>query len=124
MVAIENALQRFNREERFILAEWLLAPAPFALGKTARSQLANSLDSRSVSDVPEGAFVAIDYHLDWVYAALCIHSGKRVAGGGGPHRRPEGSQLTANQEDIDAIAWTAPDGTANIVLIEAKAYTG
>lgn len=125
MVTIEHALQRFNRKERFILAEWLLAPAPFALGQTARREIANALGDRGVSDIPEGAFVAIDYHLDWVYAALCLHRGCWVADGGGAYPRPHGNQLTANQEDIDAIvAWTSRDDTAHIVLIEAKAYTG
>lgn len=125
MVTIEQALRRFNRKERFILAEWLLAPAPFALGRAPRSELATALGDRGVVDVPEGSFVAIDYHLDWVYAALCIHSGKWSADGGAPEQRPGGNQLTANQEDIDAIvAWTARDGVSHIVLIEAKAYTG
>lgn len=125
MVAIEHALQRFNRKERFIVAEWLLAPAPFSLGQTARSKLASALGDRGVSEVPKNAFVAIDYHLDWVYAALCIHKGDWTVDGGSPYPRPDGSELTANQEDIDAIvAWTAPKGTAHIVLIEAKAYTG
>jgi hypothetical protein len=125
VVAIEDALRRFNRKERFILSEWLLAPMPFTLGQAARDELATVLTDRGVNEVPEGAFVAIDYHLDWLYAALCLHGGRWDPHSDAVYPRPTGKELTANHEDVDAIvAWSDPDGTATIVLIEAKAYTG
>lgn len=125
MVPIEEALRRFNRKERFIVAEWLLAPAPFSLGRDTREELARVLRPRGVSAVPTDAFVAIDYHLDWLYAALSIHTGHWDPDDGAVHARPPEPALTANQEDVDAIvAWSGPEGGATIVLIEAKAYSG
>jgi hypothetical protein len=124
---LEDVLRRFNRKERFILAEWLLSPQPFQVGSAARQQLASALAEPEIDRIPADAFVAIDYHLDWLFAALAIFSGAWPAEDKSKAPKPDQvGLLTASQEDIDAlIAWTDPGGGgATVVLIEAKAYTG
>lgn len=112
-------LQQFNRKERY----WLLADAlgdPFrALDATYRQRLGDVLGF----EVPANAWWALDYHFDWLHAALCC----------APNYRPElgverANELDASgrkkirgtQEDVDFII--AFDRT--IILVEAKGVTG
>ena len=130
-VPLLEYLREFNRKERFFLVGWALSNPGFALGDTFRSELQQQLGLDV--EIPGDAFVAMDYHLEWLYASLIL-----AANGGdrGPHPNPPcvaviDSDPTAvvplilgNQEDIDLfIAFEAEEKTY-LLLIEAKGATG
>lgn len=57
--------------------------------------------------MPRDAFVAMDYTLDWLYAATRWNLDESVEGS--KQRWPSDAELTASGEDIDlVIAWDKP----------------
>lgn len=106
-------LQRFNRKERFFLLGWALGNSTFQLGTEFRVELSAKIGT----SVPPAAFVAMDYHLDCIFAALELtHASQKVY-----KNKPK--IVEGIQEDIDLIvAWEAA-GEAHIVMIEAKGVT-
>ena len=108
-------LKRFNRKERFFLVGWALGNAKFKLSESFRADLGKALGLA----VPEDAFVAMDYHLDWLYASLCLHGS---GGGKGPHCN-DGKLIRAQQEDIDLVVAYQDGDAHHIVLLEAKGAT-
>jgi hypothetical protein len=124
-------LRQFNRKERFFLVGWALDNRPFTLGESFRSELQKQL--QLPIEIPADAFVAMDYHLEWLYAAL------RLAANGvqkGPFPNPacvnvggpDGASLVplilGNQEDIDLLVAFLAGGRTYLLLIEAKGATG
>ena len=119
-------LRDFNRKERFILLDHVLGQQPgdvFRLNSCFRGKLANKLGL----EIREDAFVAMDYHLDWIQMAV------HLAIGGLPEARVidnpeiEGVRklFQANQEDVDLlIAFEEDVQKTHLVMIEAKADTG
>ena len=63
MRLIDN-LKAFNRKERFILLHKVLgfSDQSFRLGDAFRAELSECLEV----DIPSDAFVAMDYHFDWL----------------------------------------------------------
>jgi hypothetical protein len=109
-------LQGFNRKERFLLVGAALGNARFTLAADFRAGLAAALSL----DIPAGAFVAMDYHLDWLYASLYLH---RHGGARGPH--PNADRLVrAQQEDVDLLVAYQTADASHLVLLEAKGATG
>lgn len=116
---LERALASFNRKERYLLFEWALDRQGFPLGDSFRESLYASTELR----VPERSFVAMDYHLDWIYAALAWHAGDIRPGE--VNRSKQTLELTATQQDVDAlIGWTDGSDASHLILLEAKAYSG
>jgi len=124
---IQN-LASFNRKERF----HLLSDA-FNLGQ-GHSKLSDEFTKRVATAsgislaIPNDAFWAMDYHLDWIYASLCL-SGEKPAGSEAhlnsalpPFPRDGNLKISGTQEDIDfLIAFDDPAiGKPRMVLIEAK----
>ena len=76
MTDLIKILESFNRKERFFLLAQALGcsnsgePA-FSLSDSFRTQLNANIDVA----IPLKVFVAMDYHLDWLQAALA-HSEK------------------------------------------------
>ncbi len=108
-------LRRFNRKERFLLVGFALGNEAFRLGDDFRQQLSDLLGLA----IPADAFVAMDYHLDWLFASLHI-----AAKGGheGPHPR-DPRLIAGNQEDVDLlVAFDAEEGS-HVIMIEAKGVT-
>jgi hypothetical protein len=72
----------------------------------------------------DNAFVAMDYTLDWLYAATqwCLHS--EVAKPHRPTPWPGGDALAASSEDIDLLIAWADDHGPHVILMEAKGFTG
>ena len=69
MTSVVKYLKRFNRKERFLLVGWALGNDEFRLGEEFRVALNDELGL----NVPAGdCFVAMDYHLDWLYASLLL----------------------------------------------------
>ncbi len=71
-----ECLKAFNRKERYwLLRNALGAPAlELLLSGAFRDRLGKLLDT----DIPSDAWWAMDYHIDWVFAALVTDSLGRV----------------------------------------------
>lgn len=132
-LGLPATLARFNRKERF----FLLGAACDALDQTELHspslRLGNALrrDLHALLGwhVPAHAWTAMDYHLNWLHAAM-----QWFNGGAYPGQRPplplltddpsnqSAPLVTGTQEDADLIiAWTTQHGP-RLILIEAKAY--
>lgn len=110
-----ETLRSFDGHERGILMQWAMG-TDFAPSSDLRRDLGKLLPV----DIPGRAFVAMDYTLDWLYAAMQRYDGILV---NEPQPRPVGRRLTASPEDIDLlIAWE--DERPRLLLVEAKGYTG
>ena len=63
-------LESFNRKERFFLIGNALGNTDFSLSDEYRTKLGAVLGIHP----PKDAFVAMDYHLDWIHAGLFLSS--------------------------------------------------
>ena len=108
-------LKSLNRKERFFLVADALGNQDFQLGDEFRTKLG----SAAKVEIPSDAWVAMDYHLDWLSAALHV-----CAEALDPATPWENSSVVkGNQEDADLIVgFDTPDGTT-LILIEAKMDT-
>ena len=114
---IEN-LQKLNSKERFWLIGHALGNDGFHVSAPFRSELATALGNKTT--VPENAFVAMDYHLDWLFASLQMAFHLEAS-----KVYPPAPEITGNQEDADLlIAFESSDGVCHIVIIEAKGVSG
>lgn len=118
-----DILESFNRKERFFLVAQALydeRPASFKLSVTFRQELGEALKLTIPEEGPEKkVFVAMDYHLNWVHAALVETHPEQY--GVGPFSNTDGI-IVGNQQDIDLLV-AFPEGTSHhLILIEAKAY--
>jgi hypothetical protein len=126
MAGVIEYLERFNRKERFLLVGWALGNEKFLLGEKFREDLGREL---GVS-IPRTAFVAMDYHLDWLYASLVLGTeGGELESHENPRtvvrRKGEKTRVIgATQEDIDLIIAYKDGDDCHIVILEAKGVTG
>jgi len=114
-------LTSFNRKERFFLLRDALGKDKFSLDKGFRSRLKDSLGL----SIPPGAYVAMDYHLDWlqmaVYLAMSgdtdtlIPKGKVLA--------EDQEEFNKNQMDVDLLIAFDEGPKTHIVMVEAKLDT-
>ena len=109
-------LRSFNRKERFFLVGMALGTPTFGLSDDFRQRINAALGL----EVPPDAFVAMDYHLDWIYASLYLW---RHGGNPGPHSNLD-KLVRAHQEDIDLIVAYSDGNTSHVVLLEDKGVTG
>ncbi|OGR14416.1 MAG: hypothetical protein A2341_04680 [Deltaproteobacteria bacterium RIFOXYB12_FULL_58_9] len=115
MTGLVELLASFNRKERFFLVGTALGNPRFCPSDAFRHQLVTLFDL----SIPKDAFVAMDYHLDWMHAALTLAFG---ASEDGVHVND--GNITGNQEDVDLLfAFDAGEMT-HLLLLEAKAETG
>lgn len=115
-----DALKKFNRKERYWLIRNALGPSSAQLGKNFRHAIGALLGIQ----IPEDAWWAMDYHLDWLVGALALERGSKMTDdapintvvqvNGMPVALVQG-----NQEDIDLVV--AFGNT--LILIEAKGDT-
>lgn len=131
MPSVINYLRKFNRKERFFLVGWALGNPDFVLGAEFRSKLQDRLDLQV--PIAENAFVAMDYHLEWLYASLVLAaSGGRRDVRPNPPRVPDGDApgtllvplIRGNQEDIDLLISFEVNQKTYLLMIEAKGATG
>ena len=106
-----------NRKERFPLVGEALGNPAFQRGDGFRSRLTAKVGSV----VPADAFVAIDYHLDWIHAAVSV--GEHRADINRIHSNAKGI-ATGTQEDVDSIVAFRTKAATHIIMTEAKAETG
>ena len=111
---IEN-LKSFNRKERFYLLGTALGNADFTLGPDFKRELGRAIET----DIPDDAFVAMDYHLDWIYASLFL---TLYPDQPGPYHRNE-LEVAGHQEDVDLLVAFNQADTTHVVLLEAKMAT-
>lgn len=128
--ALQN-LKRFNRKERYHLLRQAVVGGPFLLQGEFREQLVEALP---VDSIPDDAYVAMDYHLDWIASALCL-ADERVTDDTAssslpnwlPHANGEGGDwrvMTGTQEDVDLlVAWRSGEDL-HLALVEAKVESG
>ena len=115
---IVKHLAQFNRKERFYLVGTALGNKGFSLSKDFRDQL-NSKVAGDGLNVPANAFVAMDYHLDCLYASLFLAS---YVGQAEVYLRR--GQITGTQEDIDLLVAYPDSDSFHVILLEAKGVDG
>lgn len=111
-----DLLSQFNRKERFFLIRQALGNADFSLSSAFREEFSAKIGI----EVPHGAFVAMDYHLDWIAASL------RAYRQSGSICRPfsnSDQEVNGTQQDVDLLIAFNTEETSHIVLIEAKGYS-
>ena len=111
---IDN-LRSLNRKERFFLVGWALDNREFRLGPAFRRQISSVAGISVASD----AFVAMDYHLDWIYvSAFLAASGDTNT----VHPNKDGL-VSGSQEDMDLVVAFSAGETAHLIMVEAKGVT-
>ena len=123
---LEN-LRKFNRKERFFLLRHAIGCKYFNLS----DGFCRSLEVAFGTNLPKTPYFAIDYHLDWLYAAAFLATpAARDAEKQGKTTFPMPKKpglLTATQEDIDLLV-AFPDASdetvTHLLLLEAKGVTG
>jgi hypothetical protein len=107
-----DALSRFNRKERYWLIRNALGPSSARLDEAFRGKLGKATDT----EVPEDAWWAMDYHLDWLVGALTL-----VAQGdrGFEAQRNADRLVTGSQQDMDLVVAFRDV----LFLVEAKGET-
>ena len=116
-------LRCFDRKERFaVLRE--------ALGFDAETPCLAEDFRRALSGcigvcVPQRAFLATDYHLDWIELALHRTRHPEI-GAGHVFSNPAPERINENQQDVDLLVAfegeRASRQVTHLVMIEAKAY--
>ena len=126
MSTLLDDIEAFNRKERYFLFTYAAnGDSSFPLSAKFREELGGQLGI----EIPADAKGYIDYHLDWIHAAVFLAS--RNAGDGPHDNLRPGAQKTGNprdwqrvstgnQEDIDLVVAFEQDGITWLVLVEAK----
>ena len=108
-------LRRFNRKERFFLIGWALGNREFRLAPAFRRGISSVLSL----DIPRDVYVAMDYHLDWIYGSAFLSATDDAEG---IHSNRDGL-VTGIQEDMDLIVACSAGETAHLIMVEAKGVT-
>jgi hypothetical protein len=112
-----EALDRFNRKERFFLVAYALGKPKFQLD----AQFVSDLSRVARFPIPSDAAAYMDYHLDWLHTAAYLNSPLFAEAA---HYPNEPRVNTGNQEDIDLLIAFADASVTRVVMVEAKAETG
>src|SRR4051812_47521961 len=112
-----------DSHERPILLQWATG-TQFRLADDVRKEVGAAVGG---VHVPPDAYVAMDYTLDWLYAAVRWYLDARLnldpQFKSAPVLWPNGMALSASMEDIDlVVAWE--DQRPHLLLVEAKGFTG
>ena len=115
MAKVLQHLQEFNRKECFYLVGMALGNERFCLSEDFRETLGQALGV----EIPENAFAAIDYHLDWLAASLYLAANPEACTPYKIDRR----LITATQQDIDFLVAYESDEWCHMIMLEAKGVT-
>ena len=115
MTSVLENLKLLNSKERFFLVSYAFDNADFVVSSAFRQQLSSVL----AITVPADAFAAMDYHLDWLFAAIQKATQPSVQ----VFDNKRGF-IKGNQEDIDFLLAYQQRGTTHVILLEAKGVTG
>ena len=116
MATLLENLRSLNRKERFILLREALGQHTFTLDSAFRASLKRSFGV----DVPPDAFVAMDYHLDWIQMALYLTENPEAET---PIPDPDQELFKANQQDVDLLVAFEGKSKTHVTLVEAKVET-
>lgn len=121
MLDLIDLLKQFNRKERYFLIRQALGVEEFQLSDKFRKELGCKIGV----EIPCDAFVAMDYHLDWVAAALRIYKmcipKDRISREVFPNQN-DMREVMGTQQDIDLLVAFKEDKCYRMVFLEAKAY--
>ncbi len=110
-----ETLERLNRKERFFLVGEALGNHKFEMSGYFRGRLANEIGV----DIPDNALTAMDYHIDWIAAAVTLYASPD-SGDVFENSR----EVTGTQEDVDfLVAFKDEEGVYRLIFLEAKGYT-
>ncbi|MFG1242348.1 hypothetical protein V5F31_08195 [Xanthobacter sp. V7C-4] len=115
-------LRRFNRKERYWLLMDALGVSACRLSEDYRDRLGKVLEPHIPKiHIPEDAWWAMDYHFDWLHAALewfsCSETpADQLSAWDNPMQAGGKRPIQGNQEDIDLIVAFG----STLLLIEAK----
>ena len=129
MTDLIEILESFNRKERFFLIAQALGcsncgePA-FSLSDSFRKQLDEIIKPTAIPEEPAKVFVAMDYHLDWLQAALILAHDGQDEKSKFCNEGKEGQIIKGTQEDVDLLVAFKAGETFHLILVEAKAYSG
>ncbi len=118
MNELMTLFKKFNRKERFYLVGNALGNPEFNLSEDFINKIQKAFVDLN-QPIPSNAFVAMDYHLDWIYTALFLsaNENKNVYD-------LDSNLVTANQEDVDLLV-AFPDqndiNKTHLILCECKA---
>lgn len=118
--SFRESLRRFNRKERFYVVREA-TKGGFELDESFKKRLEEKLE---ITIPAQDVFMAMDYHLDWIYASLflCGEASSQSENVNKLNRE----LITATQEDVDLLI-AAPDPVnpkiTNLIMIEAKGDT-
>lgn len=111
--ALVRSLQSFNRKERYWLLRDAIGMQP--ISQDYRQRLGHKLGI----SIPEDAWWAIDYHFDWLHAALVCMNEDNLTDLYRPRLNDGIKAVRGNQEDIDLLIAFEN----NLILVEAKGET-
>ncbi|MCE9848555.1 hypothetical protein LZ626_10695 [Aeromonas allosaccharophila] len=114
-------LKSFNRKERFYLIGQMLGNPEFRMDGTQLDEISKLIKVK----IPSEYFAAMDYHLDWIYASLCLTENNTDIAFKRNFIEKDGIkiyyQISGTQEDVDfLLAFVDHENTTHIVMIEAK----
>ena len=113
---IDN-LDKLNRKERFFLIGMTLGTPSFKLDRIFRQKLSEEF---SVV-IPDNVFVAMDYHLNWIYAAAALTFSNPVRDKIFDNKS---GIIDGTQEDVDLlVAFEDASGICHLIMLEAKGVT-
>lgn len=127
-LGLQVLLSKFNRKERFFVVVDAVGGDRDELHEPSLRLTADfrqKLEATIRMPVPAHAWASIDFHLNWLHAALQWKTEPGLLHQVADRFTADGVELVSgNQEDIDLIvAWTSDDGEPVVVFIEAKAYS-
>lgn len=123
-----DAIMGFNRKERYHLIRHAVTGGPMTLSDRFRQEVGDALGVA----VPDNAYVAMDYHLDWLSAAYHFASkggtldtamSRDKDYGNYPNNKGE-PILAGSILDTDLLVAFRKNDRVAIILVEAKADTG
>ena len=124
---IIERLKMFNRKERDHLMKFALCEQPAA--PQISTDLWETLSNGGTKPNPDRMFIGMDYHLNWLYAALATSDPEMEDEVGSLKNSwnfksaPESTPILGNQEDVDLLVawfdqrWRMP---FRLYLVEAK----
>jgi hypothetical protein len=120
MDIIKN-LEKLNAKERYYLITFATDNKTIRLGCEFRKKLGKTIygeneNGEPVRLIPEDSFVAIDFHLNWLYAALYYD----VLTDDGTEKEVIPDVIKSDQQDIDLLIAYMENGKTMIIMVEAK----
>ena len=117
MSKLNDNLRSLNLKERFSVVCMALGKTDFRLDPNFRQTLGTKFNVA----IPDTAFVATDYHLNWIHAAAALTFDTPIREQ--THENADGA-VDGTQEDVDfLVAFEDASGLNHLIMLEAKGVT-